>query len=303
MREYLKGFMEKYSYPEEAEVFLLGAFDRIVADGGRQDALAGILQRYEADMRQEHRPFLDEMAAIAEKAGVHKYTSHLLLQILMSRHLLECYRGAGIDEQIWHTTMNDLKWKMLECRDVYGIWGTFVADWQARFFKMDRFGFLKLQFEASALGHPYERDGVTLVPGVPVINTHLPRTGEKLDKESMDRSFALAADFFRERYSIDPPIFVCNSWLLYPDNLKVLSPDSNLYDFISRFGIVKSWESEDYSEAWRLFAMEYKGDVDALPQDTSLRRTYADWIRRGKKFGAAEGVYLYRENGRLRQEQ
>ena len=40
--------------------------------------------------------------------------------------------------------------------------------------------------------------------------------------------------------------------------------------------------------------MEYKGDPSALPQDTSLRRAYADRIRENKPLGVALGVWVYR---------
>ncbi len=294
MREYLADFLERFSYPEEARNALLEAYGRIRADEAGSRAFDGILRRYEADIRRDLQPLLDEMSAVAAGTGVHVYTAHLLLLIAMSRHLLDCYREAGIDEQIWFTSMCDLKWKLTECRLVRGIWGTFVADWLARYFQMDRFGLLRLQFEPYRLGYHYEKDGLVLTPDTPAINTHIPRTGGRLDRESAERSFAMAADFFKERYRIDPPVFVCQSWLLYRDNLEILSPDSNLYSFITRFDILSSKEKEAYEDAWRLFDREYTGDVDQLPQDTSLRRAYADWIRRGKKFGEGYGVYLYR---------
>ena len=293
MKTYLKDFMEKFSYPEEAKDALFQAFDRIDADASCREAFQGLLQSYEADISLKMRPLLNQMTEIAARAGVQEYTGHLLLCLCMSRHLLACYRKAGIDEQIWFTSMSDLKWKLMECRLVRGIWGTFVGEWFEGFFQMDRFGFLKLQFEPRVLDFRYEKDGLVLEPGTPMAIVHIPRTGGKLDKESMERSFDLAADFFIERYRFDPMVFVCSSWLLYPDNLEVLSPESNLYAFITTFDLVKSWESEDYYDAWRLFDKEYTGDVDQLPQDTSMRRAYADWIRKGKKFGGATGVYIY----------
>lgn len=298
MKSYLKDFLEKFSYPEEAKDVLLQAYDRIEAHVPGGEAFRGLLQRYEENINLKMRPLLNEMTGIAAGAGVQEYTGHLLLCICMSRHLLECYRKAGMDEQIWFTSMSDLKWKLMECRLVRGIWGTFVGEWFEGFFQMDRFGFAKLQFDPRVMDFRYEKDGVVLEPGTPMAIVHIPRTGEKLDRESMERSFDLAADFFKEWYHFDPMVFVCDSWLLYPDNLEVLSRDSNLYAFITTFDLVKSWESEDYYDAWRLFDKEYTGDVDELPQDTSLRRAYADWIRRGKKFGGARGVYIYDKKGK-----
>lgn len=120
MKTYLKDFMEKFSYPEEAKDALFQAFDRIDADASCREAFQGLLQSYEADISLKMRPLLNQMTEIAARAGVQEYTGHLLLCLCMSRHLLACYRKAGIDEQIWFTSMSDLKWKLMECRLVRG---------------------------------------------------------------------------------------------------------------------------------------------------------------------------------------
>ena len=109
----------------------------------------------------------------------------------------------------------------------------------------------------------------------------------------MLKSYKEAAQFFQERYQLEQTAFVCHSWLLYPRNKEVLSTQSNLYSFISDFDIVKSGEDPDYGEIWRLFDKNYEGDVEKLPQDSSLRRAYADWIRKGEKIGWGYGVFVF----------
>ena len=84
------------------------------------------MQRYEENINLKMRPLLNEMTGIAAGAGVQEYTGHLLLCICMSRHLLECYRKAGMDEQIWFTSMSDLKWKLMECRHMGDVRGSVV---------------------------------------------------------------------------------------------------------------------------------------------------------------------------------
>lgn len=269
------------------------AYDAIVAQRSLKTEFEALLQCYASDKNCSFIQVLDRMDQLSDLAGIHRYTGRLLLQICMCGIMKKYYLKEGVDEQIWYFSVQDLKWKMIECKCIYNIWGTFLDTWFQGYFQMTRFGFEKLQFELVPFGRNYEKNGVVLTPESMVIKTHIPRTGTKLDRESKNKSYELAATFYRERYGLDPVVFVCGSWLLFPRNKEVLSPESNLYAFISDFDIIQHWEYEDYSQVWRLFDVNYEGNVDKLPQDTSLRRTYADWIRKGIKTGAGYGVYVF----------
>lgn len=293
MKAYLQEFFELFAYPEEARTALEQAYDAIAAQGALKDEFEALLQHYEKDKNCDFRLILDPMDIVSDRAGIHRYTGRLLLQICMCGTLKEYYREEGVDEQIWYFSVQDLKWKMIECKCVHDIWGTFLDTWFQGFFRMTRFCFEKLEFELVPFGRNYEKNGVVLTPESIVAKTHIPRTGTKLDKESKNRSYEMAAKFFRERYHLDPVVFVCGSWFLFPRNKEVLSPESNLYAFISDYDVIQHWEYEDYSQVWRLFDRNYEGDVDKLPQDTSLRRAYADWIRKGIRTGAGYGVYVF----------
>ena len=85
----------------------------------------------------------------------------------------------------------------------------------------------------------------------------------------------------------------------------VLLHDGDLSDSSSLVNIIRSVQPDEiYNLAAQSHVQvsfdvpEYTGDVDELPQDTSRRRAYADWIRRGKKFGGARGVYIYDKKGK-----
>lgn len=292
MREYLNVFFEEFAYPAQARTALAQAYDQMIFDDARRKKFEAILQRYANDKNMDYSQAFQEMKEISAKAGIHEYTGNLLLLICLSKTLREYYREEGIEDQIWYTSMCDLKYKLDECKCVYGIWGTFVPWWYDGFFDMTRFGFEKLQFEIRPFEYHYEKNGIILTPESRVLNTHIPRTGGRLDPESVQKSYEQGAKFFKERYQIDPAVFVCNSWLLFPRNKEVLSPDSNLYSFISGFDILKVEEFKDYSEVWRLFDAKYDGNVEKLPQNTSFRRAYAEWIRKGEKTGAAYGVHI-----------
>lgn len=295
MKEYLVEFFKVYAYPEEACCHLEQAYEKINSDERIWLDFMNLLKCYEDDMNYDFQEMLRRMADISSGAGIHEYTGNMLLLICMSKTLKEYYCAASVDESIWFTSMNDLKYKLDECKCVHDIWGTFVPSWFGGFFQMNRFGFGKLQFEEMPFGAKYEKDGIILEPDSTVINVHIPRTGTKLDKESLKQSYQAASVFYQDRILNKPLVFVCHSWLLFPRNKEVLNPASNLYAFISDYDIVKWGEDKDYSEVWRLFDVNYNGNVEQLPQNTSLRRAYADWIRKGEKMGWGYGVYINKD--------
>lgn len=294
MREYLLKFFEEFDYPEEARSALLSAYDVLHERCDWTARFEEILGRYEKDINCDFNAMLEDVERLCEEAEVNAYTGKLALCLCMSRSLKAYYRRNGIDEKIWFTCMCDLKYKLMECRLVQGVWGSFVCGWFERFFNATRFGFEKLQFELISFDDEYEKNGVKLAADSSVINVHIPRTGGRLDKESMARAFEQAAEFFKERYGLRQIVFVCSSWLLYPRNLEALSETSNLRRFMSCFDVYKAGEYDNYDDVWRLFDQKYEGDADALPQNTSLRRAYVDWIRRGIKTGWGRGVYVYK---------
>jgi len=294
MREYLTYFFEKFDYSKDAGEAITRAYSRIESSEDAKDIFKKLLTIYENDMNCDFKGLLNDMSELSQKVDVHEYTGHLLLVICMSKKLKEYYWQAGIAEDIWFTGMCDLKWKMIECKCVYDICGTFVGVWFKRFYNLSRFAIGKLQFEVVPFQRNYEKDGLVLTPESTVINVHIPRTGTKLDRESQKKSYSDAAVFFKERYQLDTVVFVCDSWLLFPRNKEVLSPKSNLYSFISDYDVIEQKEYDNYNQVWRLFDKKYEGDVDLLPQDSSFRRAYADWIRKGIKTGCGYGVYIWK---------
>ena len=295
MREYLQWFFEAFEYPGECSETMMAAYDALYADAGIAARFDEILSRYEENMECDIGRMIEDVGAVLEDAQVNEYTGKLLMHICMSKTLREYYRREGVNETIWFTSMCDLKYKAVECKLVHGIWGSFVCSWFGRFFKMSRFGFEKLQFELIEFDSEFESDGVKLMPGMPVINIHIPRTGGRLDEESMKKAFDQAAAFFRQRYQLEQVVFHCSSWLLYPKNLEILSENSNLRRFIDTFDLYADGVYDNYDALWRLFDKKYEGDIDALPQNTSFRRGYADWVRKGIPTGWGCGVYVYQK--------
>ena len=291
MREYLLGFMRECEYPVEAQVELSSAFDKLTDSCGAE--LYSLISEYEASYNIDYTAAISRVRELSERAGVHRYTAELLLFACYTRALRRYYEEAGISEDIYKNTVLDLKYKLDECRCVYGIWGSFVAFWFAGFFKLERFALGRLQFEIIPLGVVYERDSLHLSADTKVINVHIPRTGTRLSKDSLEEAYRLAAEFFRPVLG-DTIAFVCNSWLLFKRHGELLPEGANIRHFIRDYELVSSGEYKDYSEVWRLFDTMYNGDVDLLPADTSLRCAYVDLIKRGEPTGWGRGIMIYK---------
>ena len=293
MQAYLTEFLNVFDYPPSAREALLAAYGQIMSVPEAAARFAALSESYDSNMNLDHTALIAEMTALCEVAGVHPYTGHTVLFICLSRRLRERYREQGIEDDVWHNTMLDLRYKAVECYLVHGVWGTFVAKWNGGFFNMTRFALGRLQFEIKPFGLTYEKDGVTLTPESPVLNTHIPRSEQPLTQESVWKSYALAADFFKERLHGAPVAFYCSSWLLFERHREMLKPTSNIYRFISDFDVVETGAYQDYTEVWRLFDRHYTGDPDEMPADSSLRRAYIALMKKGEPTGWGKGILLY----------
>ena len=291
MREYLLNLFNEGNY-EKADVdCLISAYDTVVSNEEANKLLKEIIELYENNIHLDYYNdiIVNRAQKIASIVGIHTYTIELLAFACMSKHLKKLYTEKGIDMQIFKDSVLDLKWKLEECKAVKGICGSFVAWWFPGFFDMTRFALGRLQFEVVTFGHNYNKNGVTLTPDSKVINVHIPRTGTPMDKESCDKAYAQAREFFKSEVGENCP-FICHSWLLYPENLNILPSHTNVYRFASEFDVFESAVT-DGEDLWRLFDTDEK-DPDKLPTDSSLRRNYVEHMKKGGKLGWGLGVRL-----------
>lgn len=291
----MQSFMADYEYPAEAQTEIVNAFSSAFADKTAFENMQNYLSAYEQDCEKG----VLEMQALcrvrAEKTQINVYPVYMSTLILLAEIAKKHYAEKGVSEDMWKKNFTDFRYKLYECKLVKGVWGNFVPDWNIRFFNVSRFTFGKLQFEIEKFGRTYDKNGVSLCAESKVINVHIPRTGKRLSPKDVDEACENAAAFFKEKYGIEQTVFVCHSWLLYPENKKMLQETSNLYSFISRFDIVDWEEYKDYKEVWRLFDTEYNPDLTKMPADTSLRRAYIERMQKGEKTGCGYGVFVYKK--------
>lgn len=291
--------MNRLNFPVDAQVVFVEALERISLDSVACACLKRLIKKYEmSEAACDYNSMIADMDAMGRNLGIHEHTMDMLLFLCLCEPLRVRYVSRKIDEAVWLNSIMDLKYKLEECRLVYGTVGTFVARWYAGFFDMTRFALGRLQFEIVYTKNDYIVGGIEVPKGSPAINVHIPRTETRLDHNDVLNSYIAAANWFSDVFQNGEVLFTCNSWLLDPYNLTVLKPSSNLAAFVGDFEIVESYLCDNYPDLWRLFDCNYNGNADDLPRDSSLRRAYADRVARAEKTGGGRGFFRMK-NGEI----
>lgn len=295
MADFLELFMAKTGYPEDAKDTFRGIHAKLLQTPQAAEQFDSIFARMENGGRKE---LLDEADALAEALGVHPYSMELYVFMARALPLRERYREAGISEEVYWDTMTDLRAKLVECRDVYGVNGSFVAWWFFGFFDMTRFALGRLQFEIAEFHNdtPYVCGTLTVGSGDSAINIHIPSLGPLPAESVMDAlkrayRFPYFKDVRVQGSDIRP--FICSSWLLYPAHREFLPSRMNILKFMDCFDIIRSNEEEEFGNKWRVFGKYKDTAPEDLPTDTALRRAYAERLKAGGKTGGGYGILLF----------
>ena len=293
MKDYLTSFLTEFDYPKEAFVELQNALSCLLTCPMADD-FTRLLCEYEKDADVPYNDFFSLMDSISECAGIHPYTGVFLLLALLTKSARKHWKAKGYSDDLFYHTFLDLRYKIVECKLVKGVWGTFVAKWYPRFFKTEIFALGRLQYEIVPLGKSFTIGDLCLTETSPVVSMHIPRTGEGMPPEEIDKSFALAKAFFREEFQRRnaPLVFHCESWLLFPEHETMLKEGSNILAFSRRFTRIDCGYNKGYGELWRYFDMDYRDDITTLPTTNSLYRAYVERVRLGLPIGWGEGIIV-----------
>lgn len=298
--DYLNCFIENLDLPEASRASLRENCEMLVTTPGAIDELVSaetlLFKDYGIDgaYGAEWKPIVPHMDALSERTGLHRHVVDFLFLALASERLRENYRAAGLTDELFWDTIADLKFKLIECHDVYGIWGTFVASWYPWFYTMHRFKLGRLQYEAVHFSGdtPVTVGGYTVKPGDTVYNMHIPSCGS-LNRAVRIESYKKAYEFYKKDLDGKPMVFHCHSWLLFPKNREILPETLNMVDFIGDFYIYDSEEYDVFHDKWRVFAKDFEKPNSELPEDTTQRRCFKKWLLDGKKTGAGAGIFIY----------
>ena len=235
---------------------------------------------------------LQYMQRISDKTGIHRFTTDLVALVYAIRDLQQVYAAKGLPEQLLWDSMEDLRYKLYECKQVYGFWGTAAGSWHRRFYWLQLFKLGRLEFEK--ITWRWDATGAGIQKDDPVINIHIPSCGP-LTPALVEDSLARAAAFYAKDFPEGPIPFVCHSWLLYtPVCEQVFAEGSNLKAFFRRFTAVEDHPDPLNKNFWRIFGIEYSENaLDIAPADTKLRRDLLAFLRAGNCMGNGLAMLWY----------
>ena len=301
---YIKEICDFYEYPKGSFEALERVYGAIENSENARNVIFGWISAYENDeinTDEQWKALLSETAEAAKECGESQFTVHLLLLILMSPHMHELYRRAGIDDEIFRDSLADLKWKLNECIRMHGIVGTFVAHWHIGFYKMILFALGRLQFEIKKFGKNFSVCGVELDPDSNAVGVHIPSSG-KLVREEYIASYAKAERFFSHLFPEGKTVFICSSWMLFPEHKVMLPQTSGIRIFAEDYTVVEAYYSKPGARPWPIFYEKQSAPADELPTSTSLERAYVERYKKGLPSGSAFGVMIYKDGQILNKE-
>jgi len=289
-RAFLIELADKCGFPAEGKEAILAQFDRIIADGHAAafEAIltAHIANNYAFDSAKE------AVEAFAAQTGYPVYTIWMLLLMLAAESARPAYRN---DEVFWDS-FSDFRAKLLECKDVHGVWGTFVSGWytprfyEAKILKLGRFEYERTTFRRET---PYVCGNITVNPGDPVFSIHIPSSFGSLDEETRMDSYRKAYAYFRDELGDKPLVCYCHTWLFYPPYQSILPVNSNIRGFYHDFDLIDSTTTEKFNDAWRVFGGDHEKAPADLPERTSMQRAFKQYILDGGSAGSGYGMIIF----------
>lgn len=284
--------MRKIGFPDEAVTEFERLENRLLSE-----TIFGEKMQKLTDMLSENpipeKEMFNGIDALADETGENRLTMSMLLFILGAHPLYERYQKLDIPEWIFYNTMVDLRCKLFECRTMYGIWGNFVRSWHPRFYLPDRFALGRFQYEPEYFGaDSYEKNGIVIGRGDPVINMHIPSCGAMTEETRMD-SYRKAYDFYKNHFIKKVVPLVCHSWLLYPPQQDFLPESLNILGFMNDFDMIWKEDRDKFDDAWRVFGPAAEKDLSEWPKDTRLRKAYAEHLKKGGVTGIGYGIFLF----------
>jgi hypothetical protein len=195
----------------------------------------------------------------------------------------EEYRARGISDDIYYDTFSDLQIWCKKCYQDFGVYGIEEYGWLQEHVQLRLFRLGRLQFQPIALDQDVKAEGRKFRKGELALNVHIPEGGP-LDEQSVERSFRVAQAFFRGI----PSIFVCQSWLLYPQLSEVLPPTSNILKFQKNF-VVYEVDREAKQAEERIFNRVCE-DPSLYEERTSLQQSAKAYLMAGNQLGNGYGI-------------
>ena len=166
--------------------------------------------------------------------------------------------------------MMDLKYKLMECHTVKGVWGNFAAWWYDKIFYHGTVCAGTLTIRGYPLSGRAVRSRRHCLEkrATPCVNMHIPSAGTATQTAQRRRVSKGVSTFSRRS---EPA--TCCRWSVLPGywirTIRAFCrPSSNILDFQRDFNIIKRGKDETFHDAWRVFGAEAQKAVKDLPRRT-----------------------------------
>ena len=295
MKSQLVSMLEHFEYSAEEIASISANYEKMLsADGVRAD-LEGLISAYRDREELDIPTLLSLSASIAERAGIHEYCTRLICFLVLVPYSKKYFDAEGLSEEEWYDSMIDLKWKLRECLNVYGIYGTFV-DWFQMFYFAKRVTFGRLQFNLTKVPADFTCGNISIKKGDLALAVHIPTDSRTpFNKENRMAAYRRADKYFSKFFPDGKVLFSCGTWLFNPAHEQILPESSNIRSFMDEFVMDDGTLKHSLDNAWRIFGYgtrPYDGNVDALPESSSMMRAYKAHIKNGGFISTRYG-YMY----------
>ncbi len=290
MIDYLERYIENVSGSEEAIVDLIKFYKGLSSD------LKNLITERKNSFfsgKTDYTAILDELKETAIRENVNYFQLSAVFVLECFKETEKIYEKNKIDKKMYWQTAADVFYKLRECKKVYGVYGTFVAHWDADFFRLKRFAFGRLQCECVKFPATDCRiNGHIIKAEEKVLNIHIPSSGH-IEREDISDSLKTAYTFFGFKGIMT---VICNSWLLFPAYHQLYPENSRLRKFFDMFQIIKSVKSEEgkFPDGWRVFGVQTdKSNYNALEENTTLQKNFKKYLLSGNFTGSGLGVMFF----------
>lgn len=286
-------FTQKLDFPPEAAQFLEECFLKIE---NHPEAFPQLCETRDVFCSQVMGGGYESiLQQISFKTGIHLDSVKMVLMLFCLPTLKERYEKAGYSEAFFYDNAKDLTNKLLECKSVTGVWGTWALSWLENLFHMKRFKLGRLQYQKGIcrLKEPYKD---IVKAGDQIIECHIPM-GEPLDIQQVRASLNWAYEFYKEDFPDGKVIATCETWLLYTPLISKLPESSNINKFSRLFDVVELEGDESNKNFWRIFNVRWPQDINTFTGRNTLQRIAIEHIKNRGTLGTGYGVIVLKERG------
>lgn len=220
------------------------------------------------------------------KNGLCDETGFLYIYIALAKKAYSEFTELGFDDSIFFDTFEGISRANTYHRKETGTDGIYDYLWLCGHLRANviRIGAFEYQNGVFSFNEKPCADGKTVKKGDMAVFLHVP-FGTDFSKKSRHDSYKKASDIFGKK------ILVCDSWLLYPENAKMLPDYSNIRSFAEDFLIFHVDKDNCFEDLHRIFGKNCDfSDLQSLPAKTSLQRLYISRLKAGLPSGSGAGI-------------